>query len=224
MTKAVIYIVFMVALFSCKKNNDYPIQLISSKHQILSYPKVYTTYGEITNKTISENYIKAWSGEYFYFNIDTTITFTADTITFKKSDTVIFPHQPIDWGKRVVKRNGDYLYFYMVDTLMGYKRADNVLNGIASNIGMVKPFYKDSCPFGVSCLVEWVYDAYIATGTPNQLEFPFLTYKVTRTVGGSRSGLARKINNVFDISVLNLLQDGDTLAIQTSKLVYNRRN
>lgn len=230
MKKSLLIITIILVLFSCNKGDGflrYPVQLISTEYQSISYPKVYTKYGEITDRTIIEGYIKAWSGQYFYFNTDTVITYPPDAITFKTSDTAIFSSQPGDWGKRVVKKNGGYFYFYMKDTLQGFKRMDNLLNIITSKIGTVKPYYKDSCPvfMGTSCMYEWIYDAHIATGTMERLEFPLLTYKITRTSSGSSTGLARQhYNNVFDPSVLSLLQDGDTLAIQTAKMIYSRRN
>ncbi|RYE27427.1 MAG: hypothetical protein EOP48_34465 [Sphingobacteriales bacterium] len=78
---------------------------------------------------------------------------------------------------------------------------------------------------GPACTSEWVYDAYVATGTTNRLEFPLLTYKITRRINGIFTGLAlQNYNNIFDPTVLSLLQDGDTLAIQTAKRIYERRN
>jgi hypothetical protein len=68
-----------------------------------------------------------------------------------------------------------------------------------------------------------VYDAFIATGSIQQLEFPLLTYKLSRNTNLSHVQVTRgNYNNLFNLSVLSLLQDGDTLAIQTSKTVYSK--
>jgi hypothetical protein len=222
----------VIAIFvSCSKDNNFPAQLVSVKYQVTSSPKVYTRQGEVTGKTVVESYISSWAGNYFFFNTDTVISYPSDTILFKTRDTLIIPHLQGLWGKRVVKANGGYLYFYLSDTLVGNKRTDNVLNNIAANIGISKPFYMDACPWyvgtnGPACISEKVYDAYIATGTTNRLEFPMLTYKITRrTNNGFSAGLAlQNYNNVFDPSVLSLLQDGDTLAIQTARRIYERKN
>lgn len=223
-------LVIAAVFISCRKNEIFPNRLISTSYQVTSSPKVYTRQGEITDPAVIENYIKAWSGNYFFFNRDTAIHYPPDTLVFKTRDTLIFPGYPGPWGKRVVKPGGAYLFFYLPDTLLGYKRMDNVLNTIAANIGVAKPFYQDACPWymginGPPCTTEWVYDAYMATGATNRLEFPLLTYKITRRTNGFSAGLAlQNYNNVFDPSVLNLLQDGDTLAIQTARRVYERRN
>lgn len=217
----------LTAIFiSCRKNGSYPAQLISTKFEITSLPRVYSRQGEVTDKLVAENYVKAWAGNYFFFKADTTINTPADTIRFETKDTLVFPHLQGLWGKRVVKSNGQYLLFCLPDTLAWYKRIDNVLYSIADNIGIVKPFHKDACPYiGANgpCTTEWVYDAYIATGSKDRLEFPLLTYKITRTITGSASGVAaQNYNNVFDPLVLSSLQDGDTLAIQTGRRVYTR--
>ena len=83
--------------------------------------------------------------------------------------------------------------------------------------------YRDACgsPSPGSCPLQEVYDAFIATGSRQKLEFPLLTYKITRSINSYHIGLARKnYNNLFDNSVINLLQDGDMLTIHTSKIIY----
>lgn len=226
--KSFIPIILIVVVFSCKKSDElllqYPEKLSLTSHQVLTFPKVYTKYGEITDKTVIENYINTGTPGYFYDNIDTVIVPSADTITYKTRDTVLIA-LPGVFGIRVVKQSGQYIYLYLTDTLLAYKAMDNVLNNIVNNIGVFKPYYRDGCPSGFPCSYQWVYDAFIATGSQQQLEFPLLTYKITRSINGSYNGIARKdYNNVFDNSVLNLLQDGDTLAIQTAKETYVRIN
>lgn len=227
MRKSLITVALIVVVFSCKKNDvllTYPARLSLTRHQVLTHPKVYTKYGEITDKSVIENYINTGTSGYFYDNIDTVIVPSHDTITYKSSDTVLIA-LPGAFGIRVVKRNGQYIYLYLTDTLLAYKAMDNVLNNIANNIGVFKPYYRDGCPSGFPCSYQWVYDAFIATGSQQQLDFPLLTYKITRSINGTSSGLARTdYNNVFDNAVLNLLKDGDTLAIQTAKETYVRIN
>ena len=222
----------VVALFtiliSCKKNGAYPAQLVATKYELTSLPKVYCKFGEVTDKSIVENYVKSWAGSYFSFNIDTTIQFPPDTIVFEERDRVVFPAGSLV-DKRVVRSIGQYLFFYMSDTITLLKRPDNVLYAITDKIGIVKPFRKDACPYYIgangSCNYEQVYDAYIATGSSSRLEFPMMAYKITRRQTGYATGVASSAyNNVFDPTVLNLLQDGDTIAIQNARRTYERAN
>jgi hypothetical protein len=222
MKKIIIAITFIATVFSCKKSEQYSSMLVSSKYQVTSYPKMYTKFGEVTDKAIIAKYVTTSTDDYFYFNADTIITIPQDTIAYKSGDTVVFSSNTI-WGTRIAIQNGQYTYFYMTDTLVGYKSIQNPLDIIASNIGTFKPYYKDACgsPSSGSCPLQEVYDAFIATGSRQRLEFPLLTYKITRSINSYHVGLARKnYNNTYDNSVVNLLQDGDTLAIQTSKRIY----
>lgn len=227
MRKSFTVIALIAVVASCKKSDgllQYPVKLVLTSHQVLTHPRVYTKYGEIIDKTAIENYINTGTAGYFYHNIDTVIVPSHDTITYKASDTVLISLAGV-FGTRVVKKKEQYIYLYFTDTLLEYKNMDNILNNIANNIGIFKPYYRDGCPPGLPCTYEWTYDAFIATGSQQQLEFPLLTYKITRSINGTFSGLARtNYNNVFDNSVLNLLQDGDTLAIQTAKETYVRIN
>jgi hypothetical protein len=222
MKKIVIAIAFIAIVFSCKKNEQYHPMLVSSKYQVTTYPKMYTKFGELTDKAIIAKYVTTSTDNYFYLNADTIITIPPDTVTYKTGDTVVFSSNTI-WGTRLAIQNGQYTYFYMIDTLIGYKTIENPLDNIASKIGTFKPYYRDACgsPSSGSCPLQEVYDAFIATGSRQRLEFPLLTYKITRSINSYHTGLARKnYNNTFDNSVSNLLQDGDTLAIQTSKRIY----
>lgn len=219
-------VVLFILPISCKKNSTYPAQLVATKYELTSLPKVYCKYGEVTNKSIVENYINSWVGNYFSFNLDTVIWVRPDTILFETRDRAVFAGGSF-WDRRIVKSTGQYLFFYMTDTLTGFKRPDNVLYPITDKIGIVKPFRIDACPYypGTNCIYEKVYDAYIATGSTNRLEFPLLAYKITRSQTGFATGVASSAyNNVFDPSVLNLLQDGDTLAIQNARRIYERIN
>ena len=181
---------------------------------------MYTKFGEIIDKAIIAKYVATSTENYFYLNTDTIIKTPQDTITFKSGDTVLFSSNAI-WGTRIAVQKGQYTYFYMTDTLLGYKPMPNPLNYIGSEIGTFKPYVKDACGVPGPCFFQDVYDAFIATGSRHRLEFPLLTYKITRGINSYHTGLARKnYNNIFDNYVLSLLQDGDTLAIQTSKKIY----
>jgi hypothetical protein len=228
MKKSLTAIAFLSILISCKKEDQqqYPFMLISSRYQVTSYPKVYTRLGEITNRAVADAYLRLPSRNqnHFYFTADTTISIVfSDTITYLSRDTVLFPHLPREWGTRIPKQQGELIYFYMTDTLPGFKIAENPLSAIEKEISIFKPYKLDICFNTGICPYQEVYDAFIATGSLQQLEFPLLTYKLTRNTNRSHAEATRwNYNNLFNLSVLNLLQDGDTLAIQTSKTVYSK--
>jgi hypothetical protein len=218
-------IAFLSLLISCTKEHQqqYPFMLISSRYQVTGYPKVYTRLGEITNRAVADAYLQQPNGNYFYLTADTTINIASDTITYLSSDTVLFPHLPREWGTRIPKEQGELIYFYMTDTLPGFKTTESRLSAIEKEISIFKPYKSDCFTTTGICIYQEVYDAFIATGSMQQLEFPLLTYKLTRNTNRSHEETARwNYNNLFNISVLSLLQDGDTLAIQTSKRVYSK--
>ncbi|HEY6504493.1 MAG TPA: hypothetical protein VIZ28_11010 [Chitinophagaceae bacterium] len=218
-------ILFILLLAACTKKDGiaFTSYLTSTKFKITSYPRVFTQSGEITDKTIIDNYVNNWSGNIFFLTGDTTLTGPGDTILFTAKDTILIPSLGDLWGKRVIKQNGNYLFLYMTDTLSIATRFPNVLNNIADNIGIAKPYYGNcNPPFGGPCSFVMLYDAFVARGNRKSLEFPLLTYKITRRTGSLNAGIAVQISkNVFDPSVLNLLEAGDTLAIQTGTQTYS---
>ena len=229
-------ILIILILFSCKKSNSdllKPSYVVSNYYQVLTYPKLYTNTGEITDRTIIEHYLNDLGLiriHYFYLQADTIIKAQPDTINFRSGDTVIFS-QPGLFGKRIVKQNGLYKYFYMTDTLIENSRYPGDLDYIDGNIGVFKPYHENFCN-SPACYspYAYVYDAFIASGEWGKLEFPLLTYYMTRnrTVNGIKysfpvsTAAKQNYNNVLDNSVLSLLQDTDTLAIQTLKRVYTK--
>lgn len=223
MKKILIAFACLAILFSCKKNEQYISKLISSNNQVTTYPRLFTKFGEITNRAEIEKFVNTSTDDYFYLGTNSIITTPPDTITYKGGDTVEFTLNT-RWKTRITSRSGEYIYFYMTDTLLGFKTLPNTLDEIATKIAIFKPYLKDACstpgpPDG--CGLQEVYDAYIATGSRERLEFPLLTFQLTRSINQYHRGIARKnYNNIFDKSVLKLLQTGDTLIIQTSKRIY----
>ncbi len=217
-------------LIGCEKdeiNYDFPITLISTEYRITSEMKLFTKTGQIMDNLIIDKYLASDSLGYFYSRIDTNLQLGApDTIIYEYQDTVLFS-EPGLWGKRIPKNNGSYIYFYLTDTLIGFKftmQQNSEFKDIISQIGIHKPYYEDFGPstgFSPSSMYQRVFDAKIAIGSPNKLEFPLLTYRLSRTKDNYRAGLGRtNYNNVFDSNVINLLESGDTLAIQEAKIIY----
>ena len=225
MKLSLLIILLILTLSTCTKNDDFGFTsyLTSTKVKVTSYPRVFTKAGEITNKTVIDIYINNWSGNIFFLTSDTILTVPRDTIAFKSKDTILFPTLGYLWGKRVIKQNGNYLFLYMTDTFPIATRFPNVLNNIADNIGIAKPYYGNcNSPFGGPCSFVMLYDAFVAQGNRTILELPLLTYKITRRINNLNAGIAIQFSkNVFDPSVLSILEVGDTLAIQTGMLTYS---
>lgn len=207
-------------LFSCKKNDSpasYPITLIANQYQVIGYPKLYTKSGEITDKAIIFRHLNI-PNNFFYFTSDSIITTPNDSIIYRSKDSVTFSRINTD-KERIVKPLDGYTYFYMPDTVVSNKRL-GVKNEITENIGIFKPYYQEACGQpNNGCPLEYKYDAFIGTGSHQGIELPFMTYRITREFS---SVSVQYYNNIFNQSVLNLLQDSDTLAVQTLKRIYKR--
>ncbi len=225
-----VFLVFglLTLLFGCKKDEidyNFPIVLISTEYKITSELKLYTKSGQITDDLVISNYLASDTFGMFYSRIDTTLEIIyADTVIYEYHDTVLFS-DPGLWGKRIPENTGDYIFFYLTDTLIGFKSTheNSALQNVINQIGIHKPYYGDYPPnfYPPSTIYQRVYNAKIAKGTPRRLEFPLLTYKLSRVRDNYRAGEGRmNYNNVFDNNVINLLESGDTLAIQEAKIVY----
>ena len=225
---SIFFLGLMFLATGCEKEEtkyDYPIKLFSTNFTITSGLKIYTKHGQVTDRSIISKYLAFDNNQYFYSNTDTIIqTNNADTIIFEHRDTVIFSEQGL-WGKRVTKQEGRYMYFYLTDTLIGFKGQDSDLSELINQIGIYKPFYEDIEPWGDPPSFQRVFDAKIAKGTPSLLEFPLLAYKIIRNTGRSKIEISRKnYNNIFDSTVIDLLETGDTLSIQESKITFKATN
>jgi hypothetical protein len=219
----------LTIIFGCEKdeiNYNFPITLISTEYKIISELKLFTKTGQIMDNLIIDKYLASNRLGYFYSRIDTNLQLGApDTIIYEYQDTVLFS-EPGLWGKRIPKNNGNYIYFYLTDTLIGNKtmQQESELKDIINQIGIQKPYFEDYGPStGLPPFTRFqrVFDAKIAKGSPNKLEFPLLTYLLSRTKDNYRTGFGIKnYNNVFDSNVINLLESGDTLAIQEAKIIY----
>jgi hypothetical protein len=227
--RRLIYIVGLLLInVSCEKeapNFNFPITLLPTEYIVTSELKLFTKSGLINDRLIIDNYLAADSLGFFHSKIDTIIkTDSHDTLIYKNQDTVLFS-EPGLWGIRTPKKEQNYIYFYLTDTLPSYMTVEQCseLKDIINQIGIYKPFYKEYGSDYMDCFLKTlrVYDARLAKGTPNYLEFPLLTYRLTRTKDNYKAGISRKnYNNVFDMNVLNLLESGDTLAIQEAKIIY----
>ena len=220
-----IYLLFLIAAFGCEKETievvNYPAVLVAREYHVLTDVKLFTKTGQITDKAIISSYLKKDTQGYFYKNKDSHVPINKpDTVIYQSKDTVLFS-SPGDWGIRVPKQVGDYIHFSMTDTLAGFKSLmeEGPLVKIIRQIGLFKPYYEDIGPSNYG--YQRVFSAFVAKGNPRRLEFPELTYLVTRRWDNTYNSVSMKnYNNVLDPDVVNLLRDGDTLAIQEAKIVY----
>jgi hypothetical protein len=228
--KKIYFLFFLIISFGCEKEVpeifSYPSILISREYKIMTEVKLFTKRGQINDKTVIGNYLNKVAPGIFYQNKDAFVPINKpDTLNYYSTDTVLFSIPGI-WGKRVAKQEGSYLFFYMPDTLIGFKslQQDSEFKSIINGIGIYKPYYNDLHFYG--SIYQEVFNAFIARGNPNRLEFPQITYRITRRGNNSYyAGYSSKnYNNVFDPNVLKLLQEGDTLAIQEAKIVYLKHN
>ncbi len=228
--KKIFYLFLLLLVAGCEKEADvfftYPATLVAREYKIVSQVQVFTNQGPITDASVISNYLKKDTTGFFYPVKDAYVPLKyQDTIVYQSKDTVLF-NLPGDWGKRIVKRKGAYLYLYLPDTLIGYNSQMQDFKNVVNNLGVQKPYRQEvavSSPYG-SPYVE-VYDALIAKGDPNELEFPRINYLITRKRKSSSSGLrVSNYNNVFDPKVIKWLEAGDTLAIQEGKTIYKKLN
>jgi hypothetical protein len=222
MKNSILLVGFLLAVSSCSKDTyDYPVRLISRDCIIVSEVALFTTDGQISDTAVINNYIRK-NNLVFYSKTGTHAPLIrVDTIEYESKDAVQFLGQGF-WGKRVPKQVGAYIYFYMQDTIAGYKTIfqTSVFKDIVNNIGIWKPYYKDLPPSAGGDL-QYVFDAYIAKGNPYRLEFPEITYRITRDIYGIKADMTySNYNNIFDRSVTEFLLEGDTMAIQEAKIIY----
>ena len=224
-------LIFITLLISCEKQEiifDYPITLISEEIQVLSEIKVYTMNGEIVNTDVINEFIKYDTRDYFFVNSDTIVKIKQhDTITYQDKDTVIFYEHglqnPLNSQiKRTPKKEGDYILFNLIDTLI-VTGSEDYSESILHQIGIFKPYidcYTVPFYYGGGSHCKYL-NTKVAQGNPNKLEFPNLVIMLRTFQTRSFSFyMQRDFNNIFDKNVINLLEYGDTLAIQEIKTIY----
>lgn len=238
-----LFFLFIISsvLFACGSDDtpeaepvfDYPVTLRATGYEIKSKIRMYTPNGEVKNQAFINDYVNRppvpetmpADNTLFYIDTNTLVDVSKfGLLNYTHKDTILFD-DPEPWNKRIVKKENGYNYFYMRDTLttLSQQGSNEHLNTIMDNIGTYKPYRK---PFmlGGEPLYWRYYDARIAKGNPNKLEFPNLIYKIsTKNNSGYSYTSTKHYNNIFDPSVLNLLQPGDTLLVQEVNIIYTKQ-
>jgi len=232
-------LIFITILFSCNKEENqlsFPIILVSTDFKVVSDVRLFTFKGEIKDTSVINKYLSVCDSSVFPINKDLSIPVTnRDSIIYLTADTILFSkiwtesYNKLD--KRIQKRNDGYLYFYKKDTTYLVKEkgdTDNAeIDNIIFNLGIYKPVKEiQDLPhnFGYTYMVKYLR-AYIAKGSYSKLEFPYISYRFTRGIIGFPGGMfysrsSQLYNNKFDPNVINLMKEGDTLAIKESLFVY----
>lgn len=176
--KKLFYLCLLVTVFGCEKEtNDiinYPSILVANEYQVLSDVKLFTRKGQITDNTVINSYLAKDTSGIFYQNKTSYFSKPkTDTLLYQTRDTVIFS-LPGEWGKRLPKQVGDYIYFCMPDTLIGFKtlQQEGPFNEIIRQIGLFKPYYEE---VAIGSNYQRVFDAFVAKGNAEKLEFPYIT-------------------------------------------------
>ncbi len=120
------------------------------------------------------------------------------------------------WKKRIPRREGGYIFYYMPDTLVGIPFVPQILEfkDIVHIIGVFKPYYKEQ--FRLPAPGVWtyydIYEAFVSWKNGQDLVFPSMSFVVSRW----------DYNNDFDPDVISLLRETDTLAIEQYETVFVR--
>jgi len=233
-------------LVSCKKNNSetpddvYPSVFSARHRKITSYVKVYTKSGELTDQKILSKYLEKDYEDFFRESPglmkaepDTIIYLSADSLKIvldgHSSLSNIGPSNTIKPSQIFkIRKDGDYLFYSDSKYLpLLSSVADSVINKGVERFFKHKPFKLEQPPiFGMPYGSVYYYP-YVAFKSGDELKFPFISLKLSqsRTVSGfiSKSEVGITINNEFNESMLGTLQVGDTLAVQTSELIFERK-
>lgn len=215
--------------FACSDNDanqftdTYPSTLVSTNYKITGGVKLYSKYGLITNQSAINNWRNNDDTGYFYWDHYDTVSWGLGLqVTLLDRDTILY-NEGFANEKRIIREEQGYKFFYRKDTI-SLMFQNSRLSEMAFNIGISKPYHRTVEAPGLPNRITSFSDALIAKGNTKILKFPILAFKITGSpaLGGSFYG-EKYTRNAFDKNFINLMQDGDTLAIQESVLTFERR-
>ncbi|MBF4514857.1 hypothetical protein IRZ71_00785 [Flavobacterium sp. ANB] len=205
---------------------NYPSTLKLTQYEILENVRVFTKNGEVKNENLINKFITGGGFEPSIFELkgQSSSFEKGDIINYKTKDSVEF-----EWGnskqKLTVKDVGKEVYFYPKDTLTYYYANQGTLDTFFYQMGNYKPYYKKiDMPGNFPDVAVKYYAAIVASGNPNKLTINSMTYKLIRSSNTQIFGSSQRfvLNNGFDKNVLSLLNQGDTIAVQNTKMVYEK--
>lgn len=234
MKKFFLGIFLMLFFVACNSENNenetenvvfsYPSTLKLSQYEILEDVSVFTKNGEIKDANVIKKFITGGDKEPSVFElkgISSSIE-KESVVNYKTKDSVDF-----DWGyikeKFAAKEVGKEIYFYPKDTLV--YSSEGVLDPFIYQMGNYKPYYKTvNIPGTFPSVAIRLYSAIVATGNPNKLIFNTMSYKLIRSRNTQIYGQSLRfvLNNGFDKNVLSLLNAGDTIAVQNTRMIFEK--
>ncbi|MFP9114999.1 hypothetical protein ACLI1A_13765 [Flavobacterium sp. RHBU_3] len=220
-----------IAFYSCNSDDDngsqdsYPSTLHLSSYSYTTGVKLYSKYGEVTDQQAINRWRDGYGETFFVWEnygeipIDnamiTEITFThPDTIT----TNYVGPYR-----KLVVREEHGYKFCYFVEPILDITQL-YPLENIYNNMGVFKyTSIYESLP-STDQYVRKTEGGLVLKGNTNRLELSRLTYAVNRSDSTAwYYKIAGITDNAFDPEVINMLYDGDTIAIQEAKMVYTKQ-
>ncbi len=231
------------ALFvSCKKDKpeeSHSQTFVAKERRITSYVKVYTKDGEVTDQKLLSSFLAKDYEDFFRESPgimkaepDTIIYLSADSVKIvldghsSLSNTPTSNHIKSSQIYRI-KKEGSYSFYSDSKYLpLLTPVPDSIFKNGAERFFKHKPFKLDQPPiFGVPG--STYYYPFVVFESANELKFPFVNLKLTqaRTVNNFTysNEVALRVNNEFNAVMLGSLQVGDTLAVQTAELVFERK-
>ncbi|RZJ52768.1 MAG: hypothetical protein EOO44_10755 [Flavobacterium sp.] len=228
------YLVFFFALFIVGCNNDdkdvkdeeitYPSTLELTQYEITENVRIFTKDGEVKDQKVINKFINEGFGHNIFQPKGYSSNFEkANVINYKSQDSAVF-----NWGtfkeKLAVKKVGNEIYFSPKDTVTFFTNEESLLSFIGQ-MGKYKPYYKFTfVPANPPGHVVKRYSSFVASGNANKLTFNCMSYSVILQRNMMVYGMSENIiyNNGFDNNVLSQLRNGDTLALQNTKLIFEK--
>jgi len=243
MKNVLTFVLSVFALFvSCKKDKaeESHSQIFTAKERrIKSFVKVYTKDGEVTDQKLLSSFL-AKDYEDFFRESPGIMKAESDTIIYLSADSVkivLDGHSSLSntpasnniKSSQIykIKKEGSYSFYSDSKYLRLLTSVpDSVFNKGAERFFKHKPFKLEQPPiFGMPDLIY--YYPFVVFESAHELKFPFVNLKLTqaRTVNNFTysNEVALSVNNEFNAAILGTLHVGDTLAVQTSELIFERK-
>lgn len=240
-------LILTILSIACKKNksddaveNSYPETFVAKERRIISYVKVYTKDGEITDQKFLSAHLARDYEDFFRetpglmkAELDTVIYLSADSLKIILDGHSSLSNTPGNYDLKAsqiykIKNNGNYTLYSDSKYLTLLKsEQDSILNKGVERFFKHKPFKLEQPPiFGMPYSFIYYYP-FITLKSGTELKFPFVNIKFSQSSGTGKeaikSEIALSVNNEFNEAALSSLRAGDTLAVQTSELIFEKK-
>jgi hypothetical protein len=194
-------------LCACNKENDidFPITLYAHELSQVSDIRFFVGKEEIHDASIIRNF--AGDSEYFKLPTDEDIQLSNESLYFLSEDSVLFGTLTTEFS---VKRNANRFLFHS-STMVPVNSEEDMPRPLLKYTGELVPIPSTT---GYQYLTSEVRVGY---GSYENLELNFLSYKYRKSSFQCLSGI---LFNEFNEDAINILQSGDTLAIQEYRIRF----